>query len=291
MLTNSILADDQYKYIGNNPQLACWEVGKGDQVIIVIHGGPGLDHSYLRPEFDRLSKNAKIIFYDQRGCGKSEYAPSYTWQDHLLDLEQIIKHFSSETKVVLAGSSWGSILALLYTIYYPDDVKGLILSGVPKWRGHNVSKIELSYNTEPVYFISPFVDNPNFIINLDSIFFNDPQTTILIPINSLDEKELLAERYDTNFSKRFKNVNDTVRQCTFRSLHTAPNFDFLDAINTPTIIFRGDIDCGMTDWGIQVKQKTLNSQLVTIPSSCHDPWFIDPDQFFTKCLDFIAKLK
>lgn len=51
-----------------------------------------VQHAYLRPEFDRLAKVANVIYYDQRGCGKSGKAARYLWQDHVSDLKRVIQH-------------------------------------------------------------------------------------------------------------------------------------------------------------------------------------------------------
>src|SRR5216684_465604 len=46
------------------------EVGQGPP-IIVLHGGPDFDHGYLLPDLDRLAEAFRIIYYDQRGRGRS----------------------------------------------------------------------------------------------------------------------------------------------------------------------------------------------------------------------------
>jgi proline iminopeptidase len=46
------------------------EIGQG-QPIIVLHGGPDFDHSYLVPDMDRLADSFRLIYYDQRGRGRS----------------------------------------------------------------------------------------------------------------------------------------------------------------------------------------------------------------------------
>lgn len=46
------------------------DIGRG-QPIVVLHGGPDFDHSYLLPDMDRLSDSFRLIYYDQRGRGKS----------------------------------------------------------------------------------------------------------------------------------------------------------------------------------------------------------------------------
>ena len=62
----------QEGFVKGEPSLAYWEVGTGDDVVIILHGGPCASHTYLRPEFDALSEVARLIHYDQRGCGKSD---------------------------------------------------------------------------------------------------------------------------------------------------------------------------------------------------------------------------
>src|SRR6478752_7014875 len=53
-----------------NAELYSREVGQGTE-IIVLHGGPDFDHSYLLPELDHLSDSYHLIYYDQRGRGRS----------------------------------------------------------------------------------------------------------------------------------------------------------------------------------------------------------------------------
>jgi proline iminopeptidase len=46
------------------------EIGEGHP-ILVLHGGPDFDHSYLLPEMDRLAESRRLLYYDQRGRGRS----------------------------------------------------------------------------------------------------------------------------------------------------------------------------------------------------------------------------
>ena len=46
------------------------EIGQG-QPVIVLHGGPDFDHGYLLPDLDRLADSFRLIYYDQRGRGRS----------------------------------------------------------------------------------------------------------------------------------------------------------------------------------------------------------------------------
>jgi proline iminopeptidase len=98
--------------------------------VIYLHGGPG-DHTspQLRRLFDPAVYN--IILMDQRGCGHStprNHLEQNSTPYLLRDIAAI--QATLNRKVVLAGGSWGTSLALLYAIKYPTRVAALILRGV-----------------------------------------------------------------------------------------------------------------------------------------------------------------
>ncbi|HVD60236.1 MAG TPA: alpha/beta hydrolase [Gemmatimonadaceae bacterium] len=92
--------------------------GPADQdPIIVLHGGPGADHRYLLPQMLHLAESHDVLFYDQRGGGRSRSTDDepVTWQTHVDDLDNIIDEFSLEP-LTLIGYSWGGLLATLYSL-------------------------------------------------------------------------------------------------------------------------------------------------------------------------------
>lgn len=104
------------------------ETGKGPAVI-VLHGGPDFDHGYLLPDLDRLGDAYRLIYYDQRGRGRSAEGVvpgDVSLASELDDIDQIRRHFRLDAPIVL-GHSWGGVLALEYALRYPDHVSRLIL--------------------------------------------------------------------------------------------------------------------------------------------------------------------
>jgi proline iminopeptidase len=85
--------------------------------LLVLHGGPGADHAYLLPQMLALATDFELIFYDQRGGGRSkESVPTnVTWETHVGDLARVVAEFSLEP-LTIVGYSWGGMLALLYAI-------------------------------------------------------------------------------------------------------------------------------------------------------------------------------
>lgn len=84
--------------------------------LLVLHGGPGADHCYMLPQMLRLGERYDLLFYDQRGGGRSKSDPQLpiTWRTHVEDLGAIVVEFGLEP-LSLVGYSWGAMLALLYT--------------------------------------------------------------------------------------------------------------------------------------------------------------------------------
>ncbi|HSW80301.1 MAG TPA: alpha/beta fold hydrolase [Candidatus Saccharimonadales bacterium] len=96
-----------------------------------IHGGPG-SGSKGRHKNGYDPAKQRVIFYDQRGSGKSLPAGSIdhnTTQDLIEDIEKIRKQLKIE-QLVLTGASWGPCLALAYSLQYPKHVKAMVLSGI-----------------------------------------------------------------------------------------------------------------------------------------------------------------
>jgi len=110
-------------------------IGSGPPTV-VLHGGPGAHHDYLLPGFDALAKGRELIYYDQRGGGRSPVSRETPvgWREQVADLEALRQVWKLE-RLSLAGYSWGGLLALLYAVEFPDQVAGLALvSPAPAWR-------------------------------------------------------------------------------------------------------------------------------------------------------------
>lgn len=96
--------------------------------VIVVHGGPGIDYEYLKPLKD-LSKDYRVIFYDQRGTGLSPRVDKkyLTLEQSLDDLHSIAEHFSKGGKVKLIGHSWGAMLVIGYLSKHPEMVSQAVV--------------------------------------------------------------------------------------------------------------------------------------------------------------------
>ncbi|MEO8105121.1 MAG: alpha/beta fold hydrolase [Candidatus Saccharibacteria bacterium] len=108
-----------------------WGYQAAAMPIISLHGGPGSSaKDNHKSNFDPTSQ--RVIFFDQRGCGRSTpYATlEYNTTDDLVaDIEKIADRLDLTT-FMLVGGSWGSCLALAYALAHPKRVKAMMLHGI-----------------------------------------------------------------------------------------------------------------------------------------------------------------
>jgi proline iminopeptidase len=103
--------------------------GSGQQVLVVVHGGPGGTLESVRPDFGRLAEGRTVIYYDQRGNGGSDLIDDderVGINYHVADLEAVRRHFRLK-KMALLGNSWGGFLISAYAAAHPDRVERLVL--------------------------------------------------------------------------------------------------------------------------------------------------------------------
>jgi proline iminopeptidase len=116
-----------------------WVVQRGEPTaypIIVLHGGPGLDHHMFGDYLDPLTKRFRLLLVDQRNQGRSERAPEHTWTLERMaqDVIMLARALGLERYAVL-GHSFGAFVALQNAVDYPGMASQTIVSsGLPSAR-------------------------------------------------------------------------------------------------------------------------------------------------------------
>jgi proline iminopeptidase len=133
MESDTYTIEEQYLDVGDGHTLYMqdWGNKSAKNPVIFLHGGPGGGcKEKHKKAFDPTKQ--RVIFFDQRGCGKSTPYGSLehnTTQDLVQDISKIADTLKLDT-FVLHGTSWGSTLALVYAIDSPSRVTALVIGGV-----------------------------------------------------------------------------------------------------------------------------------------------------------------
>lgn len=104
--------------------------GTVDRTLLVIHGGPDWDHSYLREPLDELAGSHRVVLPDLRGCGRSTRGLAdelYTPDAVVADLITLLDALGAN-RVDVLGFSYGGLLAQRLTLAAPERIRRLIIA-------------------------------------------------------------------------------------------------------------------------------------------------------------------
>ncbi|MFA6598944.1 MAG: alpha/beta hydrolase [Ignavibacteriaceae bacterium] len=274
----------------NGTEIFCKVVGKG-KPIIIVHGGPGLAHDYLFEPFKQLANSYTLIFFDQRGCGRSaEFydADTIKMSDLVEDLEGVRNIFNID-KMILAGQSWGALVSIEYASKYPGNVSKLLLlepaPGSTKYLGEFQNTIMQRLSKADKEKISQLAQNPELKFN--PILFKEFMTTRFKGY-STDTMFLAQMHMDYFDSLRVKKFFASSAEFGSYLL----NFDLYDkmkSIDTPTLIIHGQND-PIPASSIEKMSGAINSSELHIINGCgHFVHIEKPDEYFSLIRYFLSK--
>lgn len=135
--------NDGYLTGADNAKLYYRVLGSAQDSIVVLHGGPGAGMYSILPSVKPLAQKHTLIFYDQRGGGRSELpADTSKLQSKYFveDLEAVRKYFNLK-KMNIIAHSFGSILLAEYATKYPNRIKRVIFHGATGPRRSSMAKL------------------------------------------------------------------------------------------------------------------------------------------------------
>ncbi|MGH6986951.1 MAG: alpha/beta fold hydrolase [Caulobacteraceae bacterium] len=96
--------------------------------LIVMHGGPGFDHSLMRPWFDRFADAFQVVYLDHRGNGRSK-GQRETWRLDQWgdDVKGLCDALGIERPIVY-GLSFGGMVAMSYAQRHPEHPRAVVLA-------------------------------------------------------------------------------------------------------------------------------------------------------------------
>lgn len=254
-------------------------VGSG-RPLVMLHGGPGATHDYLRPQLDRFTDaGRRLVYYDQRGNGRSPLAAGVSFgtvDDHVSDLE-LVRQTLGQERLDLCGYSWGGLLALHYALRFPAHTGRLLLvSTAPArlfWREEMKARMRRAAERPSVAAWKATLDRSDrrhrFALAVAGYFYDPTQALALTPFL----------------------VRDRAEQAVWTSLG---DYDLLPALaalakerRSPTLLIHGSDD----PIPVEAARETaaaLGAPLVEIPACGHVPYVEQPAAFFPPALDFLA---
>jgi pimeloyl-ACP methyl ester carboxylesterase len=110
------------KFVADGPAM------REKPTLLLLHGGPGFDHSIYKPAYSPLADAAQLVYLDHRGNGRSDDGPKDKWT--LAQWGDDVRTFCEALGIVrpiVLGASFGGMVALAYATRHPEHPGKLVL--------------------------------------------------------------------------------------------------------------------------------------------------------------------
>ena len=247
--------------------------------LVLLHGGPGFDHSSFKPDYGCLAEVAQIVYLDHRGNGRSDRGDPSDWRLDVWadDVRAFCDALGIERPIVL-GWSFGGMVAMAYAARHPDHPAKLILQST-------MARLNVERITEGFRRVGG--DNAAEIAQR---FWSAGDATAMaayattcIPLYSPNppDQEVLS-RYQLNIEL----LMDPAR--VMRDMDLLPG---LAAITCPTLVIAGEDDPICTIDDMQDVVDALPREQVRFERFANGGHFLnrdDPERFFALVRDFVS---
>lgn len=297
-MEKNLLAQGEYTLQVNGLELWYRVAGNGP-VLIVQPPGWGIGAEVYEQTFEPLESQFTLIYYDTRGCGRSQ-APAndqdYNVRLFVEDLEGLRAQLGLDS-FALIGHSHGGLIALNYVLKYPQYLSHLLpleaqLVG-PVEHGREAQK-------EEQRVFSELVKDPKFAEAME-FFQSAGGFGALFQFELDSEFSAFLARIMPLYLKNSKHAPDlqeyvNTHRLPLKALKASaasdgnfPVVSRLNTINIPTLILNGRYDIFCTAAQAQMMHQRINgSKLVIFENSGHFPWVEEPDLFFSSVTDFLS---
>lgn len=269
----------------NDTELYYIEHGSGTP-FLVMHGGLGVDHTYLRPALDPLGDTFKLIFYDHRGHGRSGRPPTNTiTYEQLADDANALRETLGYDKIGVIGNSAGGYIALHYAIRHQKNISYLILIDTAP---------AFDYMEELMAIVERKNPTPEIIATL-----NAPAAPTIEEFRH--QFKVLQPLYFYDFNSEVKEISDEIIDKMILNPEAAAlNEELmlkynissqLTEIEVPTLILVGDEDfiCPPSQ-AKRMHNSIPNSELIIFKKCGHYPFFEARDEFFRVIHDWFKRV-
>ena len=273
----------------NGTRLFVHGEGAGD-AILVVHGGPLLDHGYLVEPLRPLAADHQLVFYDQRLSGRSDGrvdSASVTLDAFVADIEAL-RQALGLARMHLLAHSWGGLLAMKYALAYPDRLLSLVLVSPMAPSAGLWQEEAAALRTT----IGPADTAGMGSLRASEAFARgDPaaiERMLQLSFRSQLHDPALAERLRFHIAEDYR---ERGRQLG-RLMGELGSYDLLEelaALRVPTLILYGASEVGASLGGDVFRTVIPDATLEVVPDAGHFAFLERPDAFLPLVESFIAR--
>ena len=248
--------------------------------LLLLHGGPGYDHSGFKPLFARLADIAQIVYYDHRGHGRSDRRPAAEWtlDTYADDVVRLCDALGIVRPIVL-GQSFGGFVAQRYIERHPEHPAKVVLSSTAPAMNleRKLAMFERLGGSEARRAAEAFWKAPSPLTWAPYNVHCKPHYNTRPPVDDTAQRRIV-------FNEEILFTSASGEQQTMNLL---PG---LARARCPVLVMAGELDpvCPLQDaLDIAAALPPERMRLATFANAGHGAWRDDPDAAFAVLRDFI----
>lgn len=263
--------------------------------LVVLHGGPGMAHDYLR-NLARIARTGRtVVHYDQVGCGRSSHAPDApagTWTPELFvdEFQNLVAALGLD-RYHLLGQSWGGMLGAEIAVRRPAGLASLSIcnspASMPLWvEGTGALRAELPPETIAVldrHEAAGTVHDPEYLEAVD-VFYRRH----VCRLDPYPEDFLATMRQAEEDPTVYETMNGPNEFTVLGSLRDWTVIDRLGAIEVPTLVLAGELDEATPITWAPFAERIRGAVNQVVPDASHCTHLERPDAFRAIVEPFLA---
>ncbi|OBI28012.1 proline iminopeptidase-family hydrolase [Mycobacterium sp. E2238] len=259
--------------------------------LLVVHGGPGLPHTYLR-SLERLADEREVIYWDQLGCGKSERPSNpelWTMQRSVAEMDAVVAGLGLN-RFHIFGNSWGGMMAQQYALDVPSGAATLTISNsiasIPQF-----SEMVARLKAELDPAVQSAIDRHEAAGTTYTAEYQNA-------IRTWNETYLCRVRpWPPELLEAFANMGTDIFKTMFgpSDFHIVGTirdwdvFDRLPEITLPTLVLAGRFDECVPEHMWDMHRRIAGSRFEFFEESAHMPFIEEPAKFDSVMRDFLRQ--
>ena len=280
------------------------EFGNGPPLVI-LHGGPGADHTYFLPWLLPLARTHRLIFIDERGSGRSERLQDVTQYtiENMADDVEAVRVALKLGKIDLLGHSCGGVLAQAYALKYQQHLNHLILNSTfASTREMNAvlarekaqmapDKLKRLNELEQAGLFGKGAawEQGRYSAEYETLAWGDGYFKFLYGARPDSTYDPATDNAPTNWELYRQMWGSDGEFVIDGNLKSVEWLDRLPTIHVPTLILVGDHDECDPSLSKQMHEKIAGSKLLILPNSGHMNFTDQPQMWHKAVGEFLSQ--
>lgn len=273
--------------------LVTYSYGKGDDVLFLLNGGPGLPCDYLRDPLIALAgQGFRVVTYDQLGCGRSDKPKDKSlWNisRYVEEVETVLRTLELPP-VHLLGHSWGGWLSIEFALTYVGSIRSLILSNTCGDMPHLASELNRlrgALGSETVAMLQRFeamgrFDHPAYQAAITVLNYRH-----VMRLDDWPKSATASLKYwNMDPYMEMQGPNEFLYVGNLKDWNRIPD---MNRIAVPALVMCGQHDEMTPVCAMRMQRALPDAEITVFPNSAHMPMYEEPEAYLARVTKFLNK--